>query len=73
MDDAYFKKIITAILLVLLIVLSFLIIKPLIIPIIMGLILAFIFSPVHDWLNKYIKQKDFSASLIILFSIGSVK
>ncbi len=69
MDDPYFKKIITAIILVLLIVLSFLIIRPLIIPIIMGLILAFIFAPIYNWLNKYIKQRDVSAFLIILFSL----
>jgi len=69
MDEIYFRKIINAIILVLLIVLSFFIIKPLIIPIIIGLILVFIFAPVYDWINKYIKQRDVSASLIILFSL----
>lgn len=72
MDDPYFKKIITLIILVLLIVLSFLMIRPILISIIMGLILAFIFSPVYDWLNKYIKQRDVSASLIILVSLSII-
>ena len=69
MDETYFKKTITVIILVLLIVLSFLVMRPIIISIIMGLILAFIFSPVYDWLNKYIKQRDISTILIILFSL----
>ncbi len=69
MDDIYFRKIITAILLVLLIVLSFFIIRPLIIPIIMALILAFIFSPVYNWLYKYTKSRNISALLIIVFII----
>lgn len=72
MDDPYFRKIITLIILVLLIVLSFLMIRPILISIIMGLILAFIFSPVYDWLNKYIKQRDVSASLIILVSLSII-
>jgi len=69
MDETYFKKTITVIILVLLIVLSFLVIRPILISIIMGLILAFIFAPVYNWLNRYIKQRDISTILIILFSL----
>ncbi len=69
MDDTYFRKIITVILLALLIVLSFFIIRPLIIPIIMALILAFIFSPVYNWLYKYTKSKNLPVILIIAFII----
>lgn len=72
MDDPYFRKIITVILLALLIVLSFLILKPILISIIVALILTFIFSPVYDWLNKYIKVKTISVLLIIVFLIAII-
>jgi predicted PurR-regulated permease PerM len=72
MEETYFKKIITAIILVLLIVLSFLVIKPIIISLILGLILVFIFAPVYDWLCKYIKQRDICTLLIIVFIITIV-
>ncbi len=70
MDEVYFKKIITVILLVLLIVLSFLVIRPILVSIIIGLVLTFLFSPVYDWLNKYIKIKTISALLIMVFIIA---
>ena len=69
MNEADFRKIITVILLILLIVLSFFIVKPILISIIIGLILVFIFSPVYDWLNKYIKIKIISMILIIFFIV----
>lgn len=67
MNEAYFKKIITAVILVALIVLSFFIIQPVLISIIIALILAFIFAPVYDWLYKKTKMKNVSAFLIIIF------
>ena len=69
MNEADFRKIITVILLIILIVLSFFIVKPILISIIIGLILVFIFSPVYDWLNKYIKIKIISMILIIFFIV----
>lgn len=69
MDESSFRKIITTIILVLLIVLSFLIVKPILISIIIGLILVFIFAPVYDWLNKYIKIKIISMILILFFIV----
>lgn len=69
MDETYFRKTITAILLVLLIVLSFLVMRPILISIIVAFILAFIFAPVYDWINKYIKVKTISVLLIIAFII----
>lgn len=72
MDETYFRKIITVIILVLLIVLSFLILRPILIPIIIALILVFIFSPVYDWLNKYIKVKTISVLLILVFLIAII-
>jgi len=69
MDDAYFKKITTTILLAVLIVLSFFLLKPILLSIIIGLIMAFIFSPVYDWINKIIKSKNISAVLICLLLV----
>ncbi|HUW43608.1 MAG TPA: AI-2E family transporter [Bacillota bacterium] len=69
MNETDFRKIITVILLIILIVLSFFIVKPILISIIIGLILVFIFSPVYDWLNKYIKIKIISMILIIFFIV----
>lgn len=69
MEEAYFKKIVTTVLLVALIVLSFLLVKPIILSIILGLLLAFIFSPVQDKLVKIVKSKNISVSLICLVLI----
>jgi len=66
MEEVYFKKIVTTILLVLLIVLSFLLLKPILLSIILGLILAFIFSPIQDRLVKIVKSKNLSVSIICL-------
>ena len=72
MDENYFRKIITAILLVLLIVLSFLVLRPILISIIVALVLVSVFAPVYDWLNKYIKIKTISVLLIIIFLLALI-
>lgn len=64
MEEAYFKKITTAIILGVLVVLSFFLLKKLLLSIIMGIILAFIFSPIYDFLYKRIKSKDVCAMII---------
>jgi len=69
MDDTYFKKIITAIILILLIVLSFFLLKPILLSIIVGFILAFAFTPVYNWLNKRIKSKNLCSFLICFLLI----
>ena len=66
MNEDYFKKITTGIILLVLIVLAFLLVRPILLAIIMGLILAFIFSPIYDWFYKYFKSRNLSASLICL-------
>jgi len=63
MEDAYFKKISTVILLVALIVLSFFLLKPVLLSIITGLILVFIFTPVYDFLFKHFKSKNLAATI----------
>lgn len=66
MNDSIFKKAAGVILFILLALLAFLIIKPVFISIIVGLILAFIFTPVYDRINKYIKSGNISAGIIVL-------
>lgn len=69
MDETYFKKILTLIVLVVLIVLSFFLLKPILMAIIFGIILAFVFSPVKDWLCKKINSDNLSVTIISLFLI----
>jgi predicted PurR-regulated permease PerM len=68
MDDPYFKKITTAVILAILIVLAFFLLKPILLSIIVGFILAFSFTPTYNWLNKYIKSKNI-CSFLICFSL----
>jgi len=69
MEQDYFKKIMTAVILIGLVVLAFLLLKPIIMAILFGIILAFIFTPIYDFLFKYIKRKNLIASLMCLFLI----
>lgn len=69
MDNDYFKKIMTGVILVVLIVLSFFLLKPIIFSIIIGMILAFILSPVYDFVFKYLKRKNVTAFLMCLILI----
>ncbi len=66
LDDTYFKKILTLVILAALIVLSFFLLKPILLSIIFGLILAFVFSPFYDWVYKKIKRKNLSALIICI-------
>lgn len=69
MDDIYFKKIMTAIILLALLVLSFLLLKPILLSIIFGILLAFVFSPLYSKLYKWTKMKNLSATLICLLLV----
>ena len=64
MDDAYFKRVMTSILLIVLIVLSFLLVKPILMSIIIGILLAFIFGPVYALLHKKTKSRNLSAGIV---------
>ncbi len=46
--------------------------RPILISIIVALILVFIFAPVYDWINKYIKVKTISVLIIIIFILAIV-
>lgn len=69
MDNDYFKKIMTAAILIILIVLSFFLLRPIILSIIFGIILALIFTPIYDFAFKYIKSKNITAFLMCLLLI----
>jgi len=64
MDEAFFRKITTTVILAILIVLSFFMLKPILLSIIMGFILAFIFSPVYNKIYKLTKSKNLPAIII---------
>lgn len=72
MEQDYFKKIMTAVILIILVVLTFFLLKPIIFSIIMGVVLAFLFSPVYDFFFKYIKRKNITALLMCLILIAAI-
>jgi len=71
MDESYFRKIVTIILITILLVLSFFLLRPILLSIIIGFILVFIFAPLNDWFNKFIKSRTLcvTISTILLFLI----
>ncbi len=72
MDDTYFRKITTTVIVSVLIVLSFFLLKPIIFSVIVGFLLTFIFSPVYKWLYKKTKLKNLSATIICLFLLALI-
>lgn len=68
-DNEYFRKITSTVILVILLILTFLILKPILLSIIMGVILAIVFSPAYEWIYKKAKMKSVSLILICLFLI----
>ncbi len=64
MDNAYFKRVNTLVMIAVLVVLSFFLLRPLLLSIIFGFILAFIFSPIYNKLHKLTKLKNLPAFFI---------
>jgi predicted PurR-regulated permease PerM len=64
MDEAYFRKVTTIVILSALAVLSFFLLKPILLSIISGFILAFIFSPLYNKLHKLTKSRSIPAVII---------
>ncbi|MFH1152156.1 MAG: AI-2E family transporter, partial [Nanoarchaeota archaeon] len=64
MDENYFRKVMTTIILAFLIVLSFFLLKPILLSIIIACILAFIFTPVYCWVIKKVKSENLAAAFI---------
>ena len=67
MDEDYFKKLGTLIILFILIILSFLVLKPILLSITVGVILAVVFAPVYDWIFKITNSRNFSSTIICIF------
>lgn len=64
MDEFYFKRIMSTIILIVLVALAFFLLKPILLSIVFGIILAFVFTPLYRWVNKYIKSENISAFLV---------
>ncbi len=72
MDEAFFRKITTTIILAILLVISFFLLRPLLMAIIIAFILAFIFSPLYNLLHKITKSKNFPAALICILMLALI-
>ncbi len=72
MDDEYFRKVTTTIILIVLAVLSFFLLKPILMAIIWGIILASIFTPIYNWIAKFIKSKSLTAFIVSLILIALI-
>ena len=66
-DEDYFKKLGTLIILFILIILSFLVLKPILLSITIGVILAVVFAPVYDGIFKITNSRNFSSTIICIF------
>ena len=69
MEDIYFRKGLTIVIVLGLAVLTFLMLKPILLAIIFGIILAFIFTPLYNKIVKLIKAPRISAILICILLI----
>jgi predicted PurR-regulated permease PerM len=69
MEDVYFRKIMTSLILFALILLSFFLVKPLLLSIVSGVVLAFIFTPVYNYLYKKTNSARLSAYFTLLLSL----
>lgn len=68
-DENYAGRVVVVGLMAILLVLSFLIIKPFLYSLVTGLLLVFLFSPLSDWLGKFIKNKNILAGLLSFFLV----
>jgi len=66
MDEQYFNKFVTTIILVSLFVLSYFIVRKILMSLILGVILAFMFHPMYVYLNKKIKSPNVSAGILCI-------
>jgi predicted PurR-regulated permease PerM len=66
MDDTYFKKIMTIVIIGALLILSYFLLKPVLLAVLFGIILAFIFTPVYDWLYRKTRLNNISAFIVCI-------
>jgi predicted PurR-regulated permease PerM len=69
MDEEYYGKTITLIMLLALIVLSFFLLQPILLSAILGIILAFVFMPIYKWLYKKTNSKNLSATILCILLV----
>lgn len=72
MDNEYYRKITTTVILAVLIVLAFFLVRPILLSIIMGIILAFLFMPIYNRVYKILKSKNLSATLMCLLLLAII-
>lgn len=66
MDEEYFNKFITTIILASLFIISYFVVRKILMSLILGIILAFTFHPMYRYLNKKTKSPNFSAMLLCI-------
>ncbi len=66
------KKISIIIIVAALIILSVMIVLPILVSVIGGLLLAYVFMPVYKIINRYVKNKNASASLVVIIIVVSL-
>jgi len=69
MEDIYFKRIMTMLIVIFLVVLSFFLLKPILLSIVVALILAFVFSPLYDYFFRKLKSENLSAFLVCILLV----
>lgn len=69
MDQHFYNKAVTGVLLAILVILAFFVLKPILLSVIFAVLLAFLFIPIYNWINKRIKSKNLSAIIISIFLI----
>ena len=69
MEDDFFRKVVSSIILAALIVISFFLLKPILMALVIGIILAVIFAPAYDRLFSIIKLRNISSGIICILLI----
>ncbi len=72
MDENYFRKITTTVVIAVLLVLSFFLLRPILLSIVGGFILAFIFSPVYNLIYRWTKSKNLPAAIICILLLAAI-
>lgn len=72
MADDFFKNAVPLFLTLGLIILAFFVIKPILMAIIIGILLAFIFTPLYNFINKFLKRKNLTAFILCIFLIALI-
>lgn len=66
MEQKYLKQLAIGMILVGLLILSYFVLKPFLMAALFGIFLAFIFAPVYTKLNKRIKSKNLSSTIVVI-------